>query len=58
MTVQTNDGRQGTTDGVVNVTPGIDTQQSTYTEVLRAVKQWVGTENVTVLFYAVAPNTL
>lgn len=56
MTVQVADGRQATTDGVINVVPGVHTRQSTYTEVLRAVKDWVRSDSVTVLFYDVQPN--
>lgn len=58
MTVQTNNGRQGTNDGIVQVTPGIDTRQSTYTEVLRAMREWTGTDSITVLFYSLEPNDI
>ena len=58
MTVQADDGRQGTNDGLVNVIPGLHTHQSTYTEVLRAVKEWIDSDNVTVLHYAIALNQL
>jgi hypothetical protein len=58
MTVQTNDGRQGTNDGIVQVTPGIDTRQSTYVEVLRAMREWIGMNSITVLFFSLEPNTI
>lgn len=58
MTVQTETGRQGTNDGSVAVTPGVDTDESTYTSVLRAMRQWVGVENVTVLYYRLAPSAI
>ncbi|MFJ3812259.1 hypothetical protein ACIPWE_38590 [Streptomyces sp. NPDC090073] len=58
MTIQTADGRQATTDGVIDVAPGVHTRESSYSEVLRAVKQWAGSDNATVLFFALAPNQL
>ncbi|MEU3613474.1 hypothetical protein ABZ725_14320 [Streptomyces sp. NPDC006872] len=58
MTVQADDGRQGTTDGVINVVPGVHTREATYSEVLRAVKQWIGSDSVTVLYFALQPNQL
>lgn len=58
MTVQTADGRQGTNDGLVNVAPGVHSCQSTYSEVLRAMKQWMGVDNVTVLLFSLQPNQL
>lgn len=58
MTIQTSTGRQGTNNGLVDVTPGVDTDETTYTTVLDAMKEWIGHENTTVLFYRLSPNDL
>jgi hypothetical protein len=58
MTVQDADGRQGTNDGQIGAVPGIHTDESTFTTVLNGMKKWMGTENITVLFYRLAPNEI
>ena len=58
MTVQTATGTTATTDSVVDVTPGSHTHEFVYSEVLKAVRQWIGTDDVTVLFFSVTPNQL
>jgi hypothetical protein len=58
MTARTPDGRQGTTDNTVILTSGVDTRASVYREVLRAVKQWLGSDTVTVMFFDLQPNQL
>lgn len=58
MTVQTGDGRQGTNDGRIDAIPGIHTHESTYTTVLKSMKQWIGAEDTTVLFFSLAPYQL
>lgn len=58
MTVQTSDGRQGTNNGAINVTPGLHTHESTYLAVLKSMEQWIGTESFTVQFFSLAPNQL
>jgi hypothetical protein len=58
MTVQSGDGRQGTNDGVIGAIPGMHTRQSTYNAVRKAMADWMGTDNITVVFFTVAPNQL
>lgn len=58
MTIQTDDGRQGTSDGRIDATPGTHTDESTYTTVLHGMKQWMQSDQVTVLFYRLAPNAV
>jgi hypothetical protein len=58
MTVQTDDGRQGTNDGQIGALPGIHTDESTYTTVLNGMKKWMETEQVTVVFYRLVPNAI
>jgi hypothetical protein len=58
MTVQTADGRQGTSDGSIDVTPGIHTDETTYSTVLNGMRKWIGSENITVLFYRLSPSML
>lgn len=58
MTAQTNDGRQGTNDGVIGAIPGVHTQQSTYNAIRKAMAEWLGTDNFTVVFFSVTPNTI
>jgi hypothetical protein len=58
MTIQTSDGRQGTSDGSIDVIPGVHTEDSTYAFVLGEMKKWIGSENTTVLFYRLSPNAL
>lgn len=58
MTVQTSDGRQGTSDGPIRLTPGVHTAESAYSFVLAEMKKWIGSENTTVLFYRLSPSTL
>jgi hypothetical protein len=56
MTVQSSDGRQGTSDGRIDVIPGIHTDETTYSTVLNGMREWIGSTNITVLFYRLAPN--
>lgn len=58
MTVHSADGRQGTRDGSIDVIPGIHTDETTYSTVLNGMRKWIGTENITVLFYRLSPNAL
>ena len=58
MTVQAADGRQGTSDGSIDVVPGLHTHASTYAVVLNGMKEWIGSTNVTVLFFALSPNQI
>jgi hypothetical protein len=58
MTVQTSDGRQGTSDGTIHLTPGVHTEGGAYAFVLGEMKQWIGSENATVLFYRLSPSVL
>ncbi|MFK4801686.1 hypothetical protein ACI3K5_23765 [Streptomyces sp. MPA0124] len=55
MTVQTNDGRQATNDGKIHAVPGVHTRETTFQAVRQAMKNVVGTDHFTVLFYALAP---
>lgn len=58
MTVQTNDGRQGTNDGRINAIPGVHTRATTYTAVRKAMEDWMGTPNFTVVFFSLEPNEI
>ena len=58
MTAQTDDGRQGTNDGRIAATPGVHTHESTYTAVLKAMEEWMGTPHFTVTFFSLTPNHL
>lgn len=58
MTIQTSDGRQGTSDGTITLVPGTHTEASAYAHVLGEMKQWIGSENTTVLFYRLTPDAL
>lgn len=58
MTVQSVDGRQGTSDGHIDVTPGVHTDETTYSTVLNGMRKWIGSENITVLFYRLSPSAL
>ncbi|MGW2367138.1 hypothetical protein ACWCZ5_16340 [Streptomyces sp. NPDC001667] len=58
MTVQTADGRQGTYDGPIDVVPGIHTHTSTYNVVRKFLTEQMGTDRLTVLFFAIAPDQL
>lgn len=58
MTLQTSDGRQGTNGGSIDVTPGTHTDATTYSVVLAGMRKWIGSENVTVLFYRLTPNEI
>jgi hypothetical protein len=55
MTVQTNDGRQATNDGKIDAVPGVHTRETTFQAVRQAMKNVVGTDHFTVLFYSLAP---
>lgn len=56
MTVQTSDGRQGTNDGKITAVPGTHTRQQTFTAIRAHMKDWIGTDNFTVVFYSIAPD--
>lgn len=56
MTVQTGDGRQGTNNGRISATPGLHTHESTYVAVLKQMEQWLGTSDLTVLFFSLTSN--
>jgi hypothetical protein len=58
MTVQSATGNQGTSDGRIDVIPGVHTDESTYSTVLAEMRKWIGSENVTVLFYRLSPSAL
>ena len=58
MTVQSSDGRQGTSDGRIDVVPGVHTDEVTYSTVLDGMREWIGSKNVTVLFYRLSPSAL
>ncbi|WKK21670.1 hypothetical protein QZH56_22800 [Streptomyces olivoreticuli] len=58
MTVQTANGMQGTYDGPISVVPGVDTRTSSYTEVRAFLAEQMGTERLTVLFFALEPDAL
>jgi len=56
MTIQTSDGRQGTNDGQISAVPGVHTHAETYTVVRAHMKDWIGTDNFTVVFFSLTPN--
>jgi len=56
MTIQTSDGRQGTNDGKVPAVPGVHTHETTYNAVRAHMKDWIGTDNFTVVFFSLTPN--
>jgi len=58
MTVQTSDGRQGTRDGRIDVVPGIHTHESSFQTVRKLVQDWLGTDEITVVFFSLVPNQL
>ena len=58
MTVQSADGRQGTSNGNIDVIPGIHTDEAVYAIVLNGMREWIGSENITVLFYRLSPSIL
>jgi hypothetical protein len=58
MTVQSVDGRQGTSDGHIDVIPGVHTDETTYSTVLNGMRKWIGSENITVLFYRLSPSAI
>ena len=58
MTVQSERGRMATSDGNILINPATRTQDDVYTEVLNAMKDYVGSTNCTVLFYSLAPNEI
>jgi hypothetical protein len=58
MTVQTTSGHQGTNNGLVTATPGMHTHESTYASVLKGMEEWIGTPQISVLFFSLEPNTL
>lgn len=58
MTVQTNDGRQGTNDGTIGAIPGMHTRATTYTAVRKAMEEWIGTPNFTVVFFSLELNAI
>lgn len=58
MTVCSSDGRQGTRNGSVQAVPGVHTYESTYEVVRKSMEEWLGTENLTVVFFTLNPNQL
>jgi hypothetical protein len=58
MTVQTTDGRQATSDGPIDVIPGMHTHETSYKAVRKSVAAWVGTNEFSVLFFSLTPNQL
>lgn len=58
MTVQTNDGRQATNDGRINAIPGVHDHESTFKAVRAAMKDLVGTDHFTVVFFSIRPNQI
>ena len=58
MTVQSAVGRQGTSDGSIDVIPGVHTDETTYSTVLNGMREWIGSENITVLFYRLSPSAI
>lgn len=58
MTVQASDGRQGTSDGSIDAVPGASTDEAMYSAVLNGMREWIGAQNVTVLFYRLSPSAL
>ncbi|MGW7350974.1 hypothetical protein [Streptomyces sp. NPDC054784] len=61
MTVQAdgrNGGAQSTFDGSVDVTPGVSTHTATYEAVRDYMKQQMGDDNITVLYFALHPDQL
>lgn len=58
MTVQTNDGRQATNDGKISAVPGLHTHETTFQAVRNAMKDVVGTDHFTVVFYSLTPNQI
>ena len=58
MTVQTNDGRQATNDGRISGTPGVHTHETTFQVIQNAMKDVVGTDHFTVVFFSLTPNAL
>lgn len=59
MTVQFDNGRQvATYDGSINVASGQHTRSSTYTHLREHMQQTVGTDQMIVLFFDLAPDQL
>lgn len=58
MTVRTNDGRQGSRDGRINVVPGVHTHEGSYETVRKLMEEWLGVDDLTVVFFSLAPNQL
>ncbi|MEV6669937.1 hypothetical protein [Streptomyces sp. NPDC051162] len=58
MTVQTDDGMQGTYDGSIGAVPGIHTRTSTYKSVRKLLVGQMGTDRFVVLFYDAQPDHL
>lgn len=56
MTVQTSDGRQGTNDGKISAVPGVHTRETTFAAIRKHMKDWIGTDNFTVVFYSLTPD--
>jgi hypothetical protein len=51
-------GNQGPSDVRIDVIPVIHTDESTYSTILGEMRKWIGSENVTVLFYRLSPSAL
>ena len=58
MTVQTHDGRQATNDGKISAIPGVHDHQGTYQAVRNSMKDLVGTDHFTVVFFSLTPNAI
>lgn len=58
MTVQANGGRQGTNDGRINAIPGVHTRETTYQAIRDAMKDFMGTDHFTVIFFSLEPNAI
>jgi hypothetical protein len=58
ITVRTADGRQATRDGRIDVVPGIHTHEGSFQTVRKLVEEWLGTDELTVVFFSLTPNQL
>jgi hypothetical protein len=58
ITVRTADGRQATRDGRIDVVPGIHTHEGSFQTVRNLVEEWLGTDELTVVFFNLTPNQL
>ena len=58
ITVRTDDGRQATRDGSIDVVTGVHTHESSFNTVRNLVADWLRTEQFTVVFFSLTPNQL